>query len=70
MLARMDGAPVAKRVMFATVFTKAVVFMQGGLVQPGSKVDEQINDELISLYATFLLAGLTCQVFGVHFLLV
>jgi hypothetical protein len=66
MSARMDGAPAAKRVMLATVSTKAVVFVQGGLVQPGKKVEEQINDELITLYVTLLTAGSTCQDFGVH----
>ena len=55
--------------MLAAVSTKAVVCRHGGLVQPGKKVEEQINLLLVLLYVTFLPAGMPCQDFGVHFML-
>ena len=55
--------------MFAAVSTRAVLLRHGGLVQPGKKVEEQINGLLILLYVTFFPAGVPRQDFGVHFML-
>lgn len=55
--------------MLAAVSTKAVVCRHGGLVQPGEKVEEQINVFLILLYVTCSPAGMPCQAFGAHFML-
>jgi len=69
MLARSAGDFSARRVMLAAVSTKAVVSRLGGLVQPGEKVEEQINVLLILLYVTCSPAGMPRQDFGVHFVL-
>jgi hypothetical protein len=69
MLARSDGAFSARRVMLAAVSTNAVVCRHGGFVQPGEKVEEQINVLLILLYVTCSPAGMPRQDFGVHFVL-
>ena len=69
-LARSDGDPEAKRVMFAAVSTSAVVLRLVGLAQPGNKVAEQINKELLTaLLITLMPAGSTRQDFGVHLML-
>ena len=66
-VARSDGASLARRVMFAAVSTSAVELKLSGLPQPGKKVAEQISKELLSVFSiTLLPVGSPRQVFGVH----